>query len=113
MSKEIKGFFGYVRAVLDGEILKTEFFLHYAPFFVCLVVLVIIYITNGYSVSYIDQTNRRYDKELKEIRSEFVSTERMLNSKSKYINIQDQIEQRGLGLRELHEPAYTISTNGN
>lgn len=101
-----------LKSVVDGEILKSDFFKKNSLVFLVVLVLVVVYIANGYSVIYIEQQNKRLDKEIKEIRAEYVSTEKSLNDKKKYINILEQIKERNLGLKELQQPAFTISSNG-
>ncbi|MCQ2960423.1 MAG: hypothetical protein MJ198_09605 [Bacteroidales bacterium] len=101
-----------VKSILDGEILNSEFLKrHFAVFLVVLIVTV-LYIANGYHVYHIEQQNKQLNKEIKEIRAEYVSTEKELLDKKKYINLIEQIKERDLGLKELQQPAFTISTNG-
>ncbi len=102
-----------LKSVLDGGILKANFFKRHSLVFLVLFLIAIFYIANGYHVYYIEQQNKRLDREIKQLRAEFVSTDRELINKMKYINIQEQIKERGLGLKELQKPAYTISANDN
>lgn len=101
-----------LKSVVYGEILKTSFVERHLVVFVVLLVVAVIYIANGYHVHYIEQQNERLNREIKEIRSELVATQRQYINKMKYINIQEQIKERNLGLKELQKPAYTISADG-
>ena len=101
-----------LKGVIYGEILETNFFKRHSFVFIVLLVIAVVYIANGYHVQYIEQQNERLNREIKELRAEFVATQRQYINKMKYINIQEQIKERQLGLKELQKPAYTISADG-
>lgn len=101
-----------LRYVIFGDAL-LKFFQKHLSVIIMLIILMVVYIANGYGVYYIEQQNKKLDKEIKELRAEYVSTQKVLIKQMQYINIKDQIQQRGLGLKELTEPAYTISIDEN
>ncbi|MBR5435055.1 MAG: hypothetical protein IK117_11530 [Bacteroidales bacterium] len=101
-----------LKGVMYGEILGTDFFKRHTLVFILLLVIAVAYIANGYHVHYIEQQNERLNREIKEIRAEFVATQRQYINNMKYINIQEQIKERQLGLKALQKPAYTISADG-
>ena len=74
--------------------------------------MVIIYIGNGYQAHTLNTSHKRLDKEIKELRAEFVSSQARLIEKMKFINIQDEIVKKGLELQELKTPPYTVSADG-
>lgn len=113
MAKQEKNTKLNFKDILNGEILKAEFLKNHLSVIAVILFLIVVYIANVYHVYYIEQQNKRLDKEIKEVRAEYVSTQKVLINKMKYINIQDQIEKRNLGLKELRKPAYTISSDEN
>ncbi len=101
-----------VNKILNGEILKADFLKNYSPTIIVAVILIIGYITYGYSINFIEQQNKKLEKEIKDLQAIQASTVAEFNDKMKYISLQQQIEDRNLGLKEANTPAYTISANG-
>ena len=59
-----------------------------------------------------ERERAKLEKEIKDLRAEYVSTQQILINKKKLINLREQIEEKDLGLKESKTPAYTISVNG-
>jgi len=97
---------------LNGEILTADVLKKYMPTISTIVVLALIYITYGYSINFIEQQNKSLEKEIKNLEAIQASTVAEFNNKMKYISLQQQIEERNLGLKEANTPAFTISANG-
>ncbi len=96
-------------AVFSGTFLNNENIFKHIPFvlFICFVTL--LYIANGY---YADDKIRKVNKvtnELKELRSEYISTRSDLMFKSKQSEVAKSVEK--LGLRESIEPPKKIIVN--
>lgn len=98
--------------LLKGDILEADLFKKYTPTIIAFVVLAIVYITYGYNINFIEQQNKKLEKEIKDLEAIQASTVAEFNNKMKYISIQQQIDERNLGLKEANTPAYTISANG-
>jgi hypothetical protein len=109
-SKAKKGFITKsLSAVFSGTFLNHEKLIKHIPFilFICLITL--LYIANGY---YADDKIRKVNKltnELKELRSEYISTRSDLMFKSKQSEVAKSAEK--LGLKESIEPPKKIVIN--
>lgn len=79
------------------------------PLVILGVVLIVLYIMNGYHAYYVAKQNEKLDKEISELRAEYIATQTELISKKKYGNVQDIINESGLGLEESKNPPYSIS----
>ncbi len=99
--------------VIAGDVLsnfKLEKHIFYILF---LILIIIIYIGNGYQTHALTKRNQILDREIKELRAEFVSSQARLIEKMKFINIQEEIDHKALELEELKRPPYTVSANGH
>lgn len=96
--------FAFGGGVLD-KVLKSK----RLPLIILALVLVVLYIMNGYHAYYVSKQNEKLDKEIRELRAEYISTQTELISKKKYGKIQDKINESGLGLEESKTPPYSIS----
>lgn len=101
-----------LQSVIAGDMLTKVNFEKHAFFILFIIMLVIVYIGNGYQAYALDNENKRIDKEIKKLRAEFVSMQAELNEKMKLLYLQEQIKLKGLQLEELKKPPYTISANG-
>jgi len=98
--------------VIAGEVISSVKLEKHIFFILFIILLVIIYIGNGYQAHQLSTSHKKIDKEIKELRAEFVSSQARLIEKMKFINIQEEIEKRGLELEELKTPPYTVSADG-
>ena len=101
------------KSVIAGDVFSSEKLDKHVFFMLFIILLIIIYIGNGYHAYTLDKRNKRIDKEIKELRAEYVSTEAVLINKMKYTNIQKQIVEKDIDLKELRKPPYTISLHGH
>lgn len=101
------------KSVIAGDVFSSEKIEKHVFYMLFVVLLVIFYIGNGYHAYTLEKQNNKIDKDIKELRAEFVSTEAVLIEKMKYTNIQEQIKQKQIDLQELKNPPYTISLNGH
>ena len=89
-----------------NEMLKTENLVKNIPFFLYLVLLAMIYISNTHSV---ESTIRRIDSmknELKEVRWNYMAAKSDLMFRSKQTEVANSVER--LGLKELTDPPKKI-----
>ncbi|MBO4777582.1 MAG: hypothetical protein J5588_03735 [Bacteroidales bacterium] len=97
---------------MAGGFLESQALRKYIPTIVVLVVIILLYTANGYNMYSIEMKNKRLDKEVKELRAEFVATKQQQIKMTKYGSIQEIIKEKQLDLEEPKTPAFTISTDG-
>lgn len=98
-------------AVFSGTFLTNEKTLQHIPFVLFLALLAILYIANGY---YADDKIREVNKvtnELKELRSEYISTKSDLMFVSKQSEVAKSVEE--MGLKEPIVPPIKIEVDSN
>lgn len=96
-------------SVISGNFLSGEDVLKHLPYLLFLAIAGLLYIANGY---YAEETVRKLNKsegELKELRSEYISTKSELMYKSKQSEVVKIIEEKGLGLKESLMPPKKIT----
>ena len=96
-------------AVFSGTFLTNDKTLKHLPYFIFLAFLALIYIANGY---YADDKIREVNKlsnQLKELRSEYISTKSDLMFASKQSEVAKSVEK--LGLREPITPPIKIKVD--
>ena len=98
--------------VIAGEVISSIKIEKHIFYILFVIFLIIIYIGNGYQAYTVSSENAHLEREIKELRAEFVSTQAQLIEKMKFINIQEEIKQQGLELQELKQPPYTVSSDG-
>lgn len=94
--------------VISGNIFTREEVVSHLPYVLFLALIALLYIANGY---YAEDTVRKLNKEgieLKELRSEFISTKSDLMHVSKQSEVAASVEKKGLGLKESMEPPKKI-----
>jgi len=101
------------KSVIAGDVFTSDKIDKHVFYIFFIILLVIIYIGNGYHAYALNKENKRIEKEIKELRAEFVSTQAQLIEKMKFTNIQKQITNNNLEIKELAKPPYTISLDGH
>lgn len=94
--------------VVNGNFLTKDDVLSHMPYLLFLGFLALIYIANGYLAEDTVRKINQSTKELKELRSEYITTKSELMYKSKQSELADFIRQKGLGLKESYEPPKKI-----
>lgn len=100
-----------LRSVLDGSFLSAESVVKNLPYYLFLVLLGIIYIANSYYADHILNQTAQIKDEIKELRSEYVSTKSELMKKSKQSEVARIAEETGL--KESTQPPGKIIYNKN
>ena len=96
-------------SVFSGSFLTNDRTLAHLPFFIFLAVVTVLYIANGYYADdKIRQTNR-LGNELKELRSEYISTKSELMFASKQSEVSKAAAE--LGLKEPVVPPIKIAVD--
>jgi len=97
--------------VLNGRFLSGQKFLDQLPFVLYLCMLAIVYIAYGYFTESTVKQIYRVDAELKELKSEYLTSQSELQQIRQQSNIADAI--RGLGLTESVTPPRKIVLPAN
>lgn len=94
--------------VLNGNFLTKDDVLFHLPYLLFLCLLALIYIANGYVAEDTVRKLNKVGREVKEFRSEYITTKSELMYKSKQSELAEFIERKGLGLKESYEPPKKI-----
>lgn len=98
-----------VKGLLDGSLLARNAVLEQLPFVLFIVLLAIIYIGNRYHAERLIRETAGIQKELKDLRSEAITTSSDLMFISKQSEVTKLIEKKGLDLKESVEPPKIIT----
>ncbi|MBN1596740.1 MAG: hypothetical protein JW894_00455 [Bacteroidales bacterium] len=104
--EEIKGF--TFRGFIDGSILTLSSVMKQLPFILFLVFLAVVYIANRYHAEKIVRQITKMKDEVKDLRSEQITTASELMNLSKPSNVKLLIEQKGIDLEEPEDPPKVI-----
>jgi hypothetical protein len=99
---------GSFRNFIDGTVLTREVVIKQLPFIVFVVFLAIIYIGNRYHAEKVVRETVSLQNEVKELRSEAITTSAKLMSRSRQSEVVRMVEKNDLGLEELLEPPNKI-----
>ena len=94
--------------VLNGNFLTKDDVLFHLPYLLFLCLLALIYIANGYMAEDTVRKLNKVGREVKEFRSEYITTKSELMYKSKQSELAEFIDRKGLGLKESFEPPKKI-----
>jgi len=94
--------------VLSGKILTTEAVVKNLGYMVFLVFLALVYIANGYKAEDTVRQMNAVSNELKELRSEYITTKSDLMYTTKQSELTKILESRSLGIVESLEPPKKI-----
>jgi len=99
---------GSFKNFIDGTVLTREVVIKQLPFIVFVVFLAIIYIGNRYHAERVVRETVNLQNEVKELRSEAITTSAKLMSRSRQSEVVRMVEENKLGLKELVEPPRKI-----
>ncbi len=102
-----------VRKVIAGDILADEKIDKHIYFILFIVALAIVYIGLGNQVDAAVKNARKQEEQIKEIKAQYISEYRKLNRKRTAMQIKELIETNNIDLKELKEPPFIISSDGN
>jgi hypothetical protein len=94
--------------VINGNFLTRDDVLYHLPYVMYLSLLALAYIANGYLAEDTVRKLNRSNKEVKELRSEYITTKSELMYKSKQSQLAEFIAEKGMGLEESYEPPKKI-----
>lgn len=98
-------------SVLNGTFLTRERVLGNMPFILFCAVLAILYISYGYTTERIVRDLHRTERELKEMRSEYITVRAQLEKQEQQSHVAAGISE--LGLRESRVPPMKITVDGD
>lgn len=104
--EEIKGF--SVRGIIDGSFLARASFVKQLPFILYLVLMAIIYIANRYHAEKMVRQITDLKKEVKDLRSEQITTASELMNLSVPSKVQALVDEKEIGLKHPTKPHYKI-----
>lgn len=97
-----------LRDIIDGSVLTRENVVKQLPFILFLTFLGIIYIGNRYHAEKVTRKTTNLEQEMRDLRSEYITTAAELMNKSKQSQIKRMSDKYGLELEESFEPPKKI-----
>ena len=101
----------FLKELLSGSIFSEKLILNNLNYVALLVLLAALYISNRYNAEKITRETTRLQSEVKDLRTEALSTSADLMFISRQSQVYNMIRERGLDLEELKVPPYKIIVN--
>jgi hypothetical protein len=98
----------FFKELFSGSMVSEKLILNNLGYIVFLAILAAIYITNRYDVERITRETSRLQNEIKDLRSEALSTSADLMYISRQSQVHNMIRERGIDLEDLKEPPYKL-----
>ena len=110
--KEKSKLTGAFQKVADFDFfISREMMMKQIPFAFFIVMLLLIHIWNAHHTEKIIRKTDKLNREIKELRSEYISILSELMSESKQSSVAKKLDT--LGIKELTAPPFKITSNGN
>lgn len=97
-----------VKDVISGNVLVRGYLVKHVPYIILLVFLAILYITNRYKNEKIAIEEQQLQEELKNLRSESITTAAELMRISRQSEVVNLVKERGMELEESTTPPKII-----
>jgi hypothetical protein len=97
-----------VKDVISGNVLVRGYLVKHVPYIILLVVLAILYITNRYKNEKIAIEEQQLKEEMKNLRSESITTAAELMRISRQSEVVNLVKERGMELEESTTPPKII-----
>lgn len=101
----------FLRGMVDGTLLTRKKVVKQLPFIFYLVFLSLIYISNRYHAESLRNKITSLRETTDELRSEAIFVSSELMKLSRQTEVADEVEKKGLGLKESVEPPKKIIVN--
>ncbi|MGD0582402.1 MAG: FtsL-like putative cell division protein [Bacteroidales bacterium] len=102
-----------IKDLLSGTIVTDRLILKNIWFLFLLTFLGALYIANRFHAERITRETTRLTREVRDLRSESLSTSASLMHESNQSEVFRLVKERDLGLEELREPPYKLVVRGN
>ncbi len=99
---------GILRGLIDGTLLTRKSVLRQMPFVFFLVFLGLLYISNRYHADMLKRNISTLRSETGELRSKAIFVSSELMKLSRQTEVADEVERKGLDLKESQEPPKKI-----
>lgn len=97
-----------VNSILDGSFLNSNFLRQQYKFLLLLVLMLIIYVGNRYTLTRKIAEVDSLGKQVTELRYEVLIQRSQLMQESRQSHIHRLVEEKGLTLKSTHEPPYRL-----
>jgi hypothetical protein len=97
-----------LRDIMSGSTVTEKIILKNLGYIIMLTILGALYIANRFNAERLTRETSRMQKEVKDLRSESLSTSAELMYSSKQSEVFRLVKDRGLNLEELREPPYEL-----
>ncbi len=97
-----------MKELLSGSMVSDKIILKNLAYFILLTLLGAIYIGNRFNAERITRETTKLAREVKDLRSESLSTSADLMYVSKQSEVFRLVREKGLGLEELKTPPYRL-----
>lgn len=99
---------GWLKDLIDGSFLTRDEVIKQFPFVIFIAMLGLVYIGNRYHAEKVVKKTITIQKELKELRSEIITTASEFMKMSTQSVVAKKVEERGIGLKESTIPPKKI-----
>jgi hypothetical protein len=96
------------KELISGRMVTEKIILKNLGYLIFLTILGALYIGNRFHEERLIRKTTQLQKEVRDLRSEALSTSSALTSISKQSEVSKLVKERGLGLEELREPPFKI-----
>jgi len=101
----------FFKELLSGSMVSEKLILNNLKYIALLALLGALYIANRYNAERITRETARLQNEVKDLRSESLSTSAELVFISRQSQVYNLVKEKGLDLEELKEPPYKLIVN--
>jgi hypothetical protein len=101
------------KELMSGTMVTEKIILRNLRYFILLTILGTLYIGNRFHAESLTRQINKLQKEVRDLRSEALSTSADLMSVSKQSEVTKLVKNRGLGLEELTTPPFKIVVEQN
>ena len=101
------------KELMSGKLVTEKIILKNLGYLIFLTILGALYIGNRFHAESLIRKSTKLQKEVRDLRSEALSTSADLMSLSKQSEVTRLVKSRGLGLEELREPPFKLVVEEN
>ena len=98
----------FIKELLSGSMVSEKLILNNLGYIALITLLAAVYIGNRFNAEKITRETSRLNKEVKDLKSESLSTSAALMYISKQSEVYSMVREKGLSLEELKSPPYKL-----